>query len=429
MFTPDHLFMLRNGDYKQAKDLQIGDSLMPIRYSKYKKYEMLWDNKTNKQVATHKLVYGHFNGEYDGKTHVIHHCNVTPSDNTPSNLKLMRKEDHTQLHFVLMNMGRKKQEELRKDPNYQISLNEKQKQFWNSEKGKKVRQRANKKWKKTWSKKEPNEISQKIKDGFTPEILEKVKQRGRELNATYWKSDIGRKRRQELSKTQLKNTSKIAYQNAAQNRLDVFNKYKDKLDFTQSLSYTHMALKVKQTEVSSSTLAKAIQENVKIDFKQLILQAFTKHNLTREQAKDYFKCTGYCLRHNLRKYNLEYLIEKDNFNHKVKAIEWLRNVNEDVYDITVPKYHNFALAAGVFVHNCRKDVADAVCGAIWGCANSNNILNRARMVNQTLSEDNPFANVLQVGNSYSPEQTKALELEEFQRLKDKFNATLFKGLQ
>ena len=39
------------------------------------------------------------------------------------------------------------------------------------------------------------------------------------------------------------------------------------------------------------------------------------------------------------------------FNHKVKNITHLEQI-EDVYCLTVPEYNNFALSAGVFVHNC-----------------------------------------------------------------------------
>jgi len=41
---------------------------------------------------------------------------------------------------------------------------------------------------------------------------------------------------------------------------------------------------------------------------------------------------------------------RQKYNHKVKAIEIL-NIKEDVYDITVEPWHNFALASGIFVHN------------------------------------------------------------------------------
>ncbi len=55
-------------------------------------------------------------------------------------------------------------------------------------------------------------------------------------------------------------------------------------------------------------------------------------------------------------------IDKDSFaeieqnyltahNHKVVFVEQI-NEREDVYCLTVPEYHNFALEAGVFVHNC-----------------------------------------------------------------------------
>jgi tRNA-splicing ligase RtcB len=40
------------------------------------------------------------------------------------------------------------------------------------------------------------------------------------------------------------------------------------------------------------------------------------------------------------------------YNHKVITIERLA-LREDVYCLDVPVYHNFALEAGVFVHNCR----------------------------------------------------------------------------
>ncbi len=46
----------------------------------------------------------------------------------------------------------------------------------------------------------------------------------------------------------------------------------------------------------------------------------------------------------------EIIQESQNYNHKVVTVKVLRK-REDVYDITVDSWHNFALAAGVFVHN------------------------------------------------------------------------------
>jgi DNA gyrase subunit B len=46
-----------------------------------------------------------------------------------------------------------------------------------------------------------------------------------------------------------------------------------------------------------------------------------------------------------------------NYNHKVKSIERISQ-RCDVYDIEVPRTHNFALASGVFVHNSAKQGRD-----------------------------------------------------------------------
>ena len=50
-------------------------------------------------------------------------------------------------------------------------------------------------------------------------------------------------------------------------------------------------------------------------------------------------------------------------NHRVLFIA-RKITKENVYDLTVPETENFALSSGVFVHN-SKDVADAVCGAVY----------------------------------------------------------------
>src|SRR5947208_14951905 len=43
--------------------------------------------------------------------------------------------------------------------------------------------------------------------------------------------------------------------------------------------------------------------------------------------------------------------DTNRYNHKVVSVEALTE-REDVYCLTVPEHGNFALSAGVFVHNC-----------------------------------------------------------------------------
>lgn len=51
-------------------------------------------------------------------------------------------------------------------------------------------------------------------------------------------------------------------------------------------------------------------------------------------------------------------------NHRVLSVRHVTST-EEVYDLTVPGFENFALSSGVFVHN-SKDVSDALAGVVYG---------------------------------------------------------------
>ena len=60
------------------------------------------------------------------------------------------------------------------------------------------------------------------------------------------------------------------------------------------------------------------------------------------------------------------LRQRTSINHKVVSV-YIVDKEVPVYDITVEDNHNFALTAGIIVHN-SKDQADAVCGAVWNAS-------------------------------------------------------------
>ena len=66
-----------------------------------------------------------------------------------------------------------------------------------------------------------------------------------------------------------------------------------------------------------------------------------KFNVDKNKYLEYVQLNGFITLYNFSKLK----------NHKVKAIVIL-NKKIDVYDLSVKKYHNFALNDGVFVHNC-----------------------------------------------------------------------------
>jgi intein/homing endonuclease len=69
--------------------------------------------------------------------------------------------------------------------------------------------------------------------------------------------------------------------------------------------------------------------------------------MTFKEIKEKFNASHGFVQNRIKEYKDNYL-NKDN--HKVKSVRFIGYDN--VYDFTVDKYHNFALSAGVFVHNC-----------------------------------------------------------------------------
>ena len=86
----DHPFLLRNGEYRWAEQLQPGDSLMPL-YRRMS-YEDVWQPETGWE-RTHHMVSGK-----PVKGSHVHHINTVKTDNRPENLVMMDSAEHNQMH-------------------------------------------------------------------------------------------------------------------------------------------------------------------------------------------------------------------------------------------------------------------------------------------------------------------------------------------
>jgi len=122
--TPEHLIMLRDGSYKEAKDLVVGQSLMPLYFKEYgqnKKFirKYLWvkknsavrkSNGTGIYVAVHTVVAREFlKKEYEEKYRalvetgvekglVVHHKDFNADNNMPENLQWFGIYEHIKWH-------------------------------------------------------------------------------------------------------------------------------------------------------------------------------------------------------------------------------------------------------------------------------------------------------------------------------------------
>ncbi|RZS43150.1 DNA gyrase subunit B [Herbihabitans rhizosphaerae] len=111
--TPDHRFRLRNGSYRRADELRPDDSLMPLYRSASSKsagdnldgYERVWMNDREEWVYTHYLADAYnlrhgFDNAENGT--VRHHVDIDKRNNDPRNIKRMTWNDHAALHASMM---------------------------------------------------------------------------------------------------------------------------------------------------------------------------------------------------------------------------------------------------------------------------------------------------------------------------------------
>jgi intein/homing endonuclease len=134
--TPNHRFMLRDGTYKEARDLAAGTSLMPLYRRKDRHgYEMLKSNMGGRWVHTHRLVAreAYRSGARLGETEVVHHVDFHSTNNTPENLQVMEDQDHYALHTARLPLtlhrpdvwaksATTRREKYKTDPAYQAQM-------------------------------------------------------------------------------------------------------------------------------------------------------------------------------------------------------------------------------------------------------------------------------------------------------------------
>lgn len=255
--TPDHEFMLRDGSFRAASDLQNGDSLMPLyRETDKDGYVRVQQPHSGRLQKAHWIVArsGLMGAvpRFEHQRTVIHHKNFDEQDNRPENLEFMGDGDHSAYHRNL------------------VERNE----HWQSPEFEERRKRA---------------LSDKAQ---TIEGHRYYAERG-----------------------------------------------------TRNI--------VKYMQEQPDHFKQAVAGNGERGKKHLVAYNQSEHGKqkSREIANRFHKCEtcgqefrgGFGIG-NHRRFTHGY-------NHKVTAVVPLEN-REDVYCLTVPEHHNFALEAGVFVHNC-----------------------------------------------------------------------------
>lgn len=381
--TPDHKWVHRTNGFVEAKDLVVGDSLMPfyrdkeyILNKKYsKKYERVWDSSKQEWVYTHRMVswfmkednneqYHTFEGSYEkDNMKTIHHMDNNRFNNNPKNLFFMDSKDHYRYHrHELWSTPEKHSMTTKKITdginNYISSLTEEEKKF-----------RGNQS--------KLNSINSRVKaiESFkhNPNREEIIKVRGKSISKA--KSTLEFKEKfSEIAKT---NWQSEEYKNKvfSKNQNLIFTDELYNMFFEMFKLTGRADLALTELNKSEDFMREFNEPNSDIRSSLTNLGEFTHNHLNKmvkdrgfNNYRDWSKTTALELGYkNLRAWR--YFIEKDKnkvefYNHKIISIEWLVDTI-DTGTITVDgneiyhNYHTFATESGVFIKNSNLgEIAD-----------------------------------------------------------------------
>ncbi len=320
--TPNHLFLLKNLSYAEAKDLKAGDSLMPVYLRKSTKnddhyaidYGMVYQPISDTWSYVHHLA-DKFNldeGVYTIKTgRVRHHKDFNKLNNNPDNILRMQWKDHWMLHASLASQKHAT------DESYRNKLAEGRKVFWSKQEN---------------IDKTSKRLSQRnLANWQNPDYRKKMSQFLSAVNLKYWKEHSELKERYGKMASA---TLKRLWKDPQYRKL-----FNEKIVATNKKRTTNLTGKRKFLNVCRELFVRHLNLNK---------ENFDK---TNREVYVYGKSTSWDL--GIHKYfagNTELISAEINGNHKVVFVKPLFE-RQDVYDLTVDKTHNFALAAGILVHN------------------------------------------------------------------------------
>lgn len=315
--TPDHKFLTRKGEWKEAQHLIEHESLMPLYLQKstnkkINNYTEVYNPKTEKYEFVHRLVAEYYNLKEKGK--VIHHIDCNKSNNNPSNLDCsMDFWEHRNWHINNTKLC------------HTESANTKRRNTWVSL-GKDIKFRNSQK--ENWSNNSKNLVKWINDNGAS--------RKGYRKNPSGVCVGCGN------------NINKIILSPQQQNNKYCSNNCKVKFWKSKSSRITIEKL------IESSQNCRNFKELMGIlDIKDhnTLNKVFTNLNIDKEN----FILEYMPLSHN----NIYFMNQfpktneyyKGEFkNHKVCKIEWITD-KIDTCDLTISKYHNFGTEAGVIIHN------------------------------------------------------------------------------
>ena len=291
--TPDHLFMRRDGRMAEAHALRPGDPLMPLYRDIARGYEAVYQPIDGYMYPTHRLA-----DEWNLRHEIYadapgthrHHLDFNRRNNRPTNIERMEASEHKAHGAAIRESLRRRAQDPRWREDYARAQAERASDFWSNERYAEIRRRL------LETRRNPSDAT---REAHRRAMLRRFSDPGERMRhaqamARAWATDDGSRR-------------------------------------------THQAEIARQinlrTEITPERVQRALHVTGSIRGAAQLLEC--DRSVFRRFPGVVAAFRG------LAPYR----------NHKVVTVRELPG-NHDVYCLTVPEAGNFALEAGVFVHNC-----------------------------------------------------------------------------
>lgn len=338
--TLDHPFITKAGEYVTAKELLQGDSLLPLYTKEWKGYRLVKNPFFENYNFEHRLFSGFLEAHLCCNEYLVHHKwdeergTFNKSNNSPNMLQIMTRSEHAKLHALYTS------------PEKMLKM---QKRAWEV--------MATSEWKAKQAEVMRRAVRTRVKRGHNNSWMKKLRENGinpmddtrvkeNQERATAARRGSGRSWCSGLTKETDKRVMKLGKKGS------------------KTIKNKNKILRQKKVQCFVCSICSKVFENTNACFvKNHIIACKRDSRLLSKVTCKYCKKSFtniYYGKFASHRGNCANKAKKlVNVNHKVVNVKFLSNEIAKVYDLTIEKYHNFALSAGVFVHN-----SDGVVGSV-----------------------------------------------------------------
>lgn len=358
-----HQWQMRDGTYKETKDLVPNDSLMPfyVRLND-KGYEEVY-NPDGTWSKTHQLVAKDFYGDdiYKNPTvgegpNVVHHINLDKRDNTPYNLRVMTFLEHSRLHLQYVDKMHSPESRCK----YNLSM---LKKYTDPEWVSKRKRISSDTLKNLWNKKRMGGYVGNLgRNIFNDLRRDNLRKRCIVRNKSV--------RMRELSGRRLSEWNKLNfYSLVIRSRGHMRNLWKSS-QFREIISNKAKINIIKynksrRLDISFDDIVDATIKVININFDYPLVKSVGYRIVSINLIREYLGCSASVIHKRLRENNLTWNMFISTFgcrykredrvnnylNHKIVSVR-RTGLYSHVYCLRVPRTRNYAISAGVFHHNC-----------------------------------------------------------------------------